>query len=52
MSKRKNLKPARVALKSIKGERNVSELASQYGVYPTQTHLWKNALLRGAPEIF
>ena len=55
MSKRKNHKPAfkaRVALEVIKGERTVSELASHYGVHPTQIHQWKKALLEGAPEVF
>ena len=55
MSKRKNHKPAfkaRVALETIKGERTVAELASQYGVHPTQIHQWKKALLAGAPEVF
>ena len=55
MSKRKNHKPdfkARVALEAIKGEQTVSELASRYGVHPTQIHQWKHALLDGAPEVF
>lgn len=55
MTKRKNHKPAfkaRVALEAIKGERTAAELASQYGVHPTQIHQWKKALLAGAPEVF
>ena len=55
MTKRKNHKPAfkaRVALEAIKGERTAAELASQYGVHPTQIHQWKRALLDGAPEVF
>ena len=55
MSKRKNHKPAfkaRVALEAIKVEPTVSELASRYGVHPTQIHQWKRSLLDGAPEVF
>lgn len=55
MTKRKNHKPAfkaRVALEAIKGERTAAELASQYGVHPTQIHQWKKALLDGAPDVF
>ncbi len=42
----------RVALEAVKGERTVSELAAEYGVYPTMIHKWKKALLDGAVEIF
>lgn len=55
MSNRKNHKPAfkaRVALEAIKGEQTISELASRYGVHPTQIHQWKRSLLDGAPEVF
>lgn len=55
MTKRKNHKPAfkaRVALEAIKGERTAADLASQFGVHPTQIHQWKKALLDGAPEVF
>ncbi len=31
---------ARVALEAVKGARTVSELASDYGVYPTMIHQW------------
>ena len=43
---------ARVALEAVKGERTVSELATDYGVHPTMIHQWKKALLDGAAEIF
>jgi transposase len=43
---------ARVALEAVKGERSVSELATNYGVNPTMVHLWKKALLEGAADIF
>lgn len=55
MSKRKNHSPefkAKVALEALKGERTVSELASQFGVHPTMIHSWKRALLEGASGVF
>ena len=39
-------------LEAVKGERKVSELASEYGVHPTMIHQWERALLDGAEEIF
>jgi len=41
-----------VALKAVKGEATVSELASRFGVHPTMIHQWKRALLDGAPGVF
>ncbi|WP_434802922.1 IS3 family transposase [Paracoccus albus] len=55
MSKRRNHDAgfkARVALEAVKGERTVSELASEHGVHPTMINQWKRALLEGAPDIF
>lgn len=43
---------ARVALKAVKGQHTVSELAAEYGVHPTMIHQWKKALLDGAADIF
>jgi len=43
MSKRRNHDAAfkaRVALEAVKGERTVSELATEYGVHPTMIHQW------------
>lgn len=55
MSKRKtfddNFK-AKVALEAIKGERTISELASHYGVHPTQIRQWKQHFLENANSIF
>ena len=55
MSKRRNHDAAfkaRVALEAVKGERTVSELATEYGVHPTMIHQWKRSLLEGAAGIF
>jgi transposase-like protein len=43
---------ARVALDAIKGHKTVNELASIYGVHPTQITHWKHQLQKEVPEIF
>ena len=43
---------AQVALAAVRGDRTVSELASQYGVHPTLIHNWKKQLLAGADQVF
>jgi len=43
---------AKVALAAVKEVRTISELASQFGVHPTQIHKWKRRVLDGAEELF
>lgn len=43
---------ARVALAACKGDKTLSELASQFGVHATQISTWKQRLLEGAREVF
>jgi len=43
---------AKAALAAVRGERTTSELASQFGVHPTQIGQWKRRLLEAAPELF
>ena len=43
---------ARGALEALKGLKTVNELASTYGVHPTQIAHWKHQLQKEMPEIF
>ena len=43
---------AKVAVAALKGDQTITELASRFGVHPTQIHSWKRALIEGAPELF
>ena len=40
---------AKVALEAIKGAKSVNELASRYGVHPTQVTEWKKQVLEALP---
>jgi len=43
---------AKVALAAVKADRTMAELASEFGVHPTQITKWKRQLLDGLPGIF
>ena len=43
---------ARVALEAVKGEKPISQLASEYSVHPNQIGQWKKRLLEDLPSIF
>jgi putative transposase len=43
---------ARVALEVLKGQRTLNEIASDYGVHPTQLTAWKKQILEELPQIF
>jgi len=43
---------AKVALEAIREEETVTELASRYGVHPTQIKRWKKAAAEGMIELF
>jgi len=42
----------KVALEAIKGQKTVNEIASEYGVHPTQITQWKKQVLEELPQIF
>ncbi len=42
---------ARVALEAVKGEKTVAQIASEYGVHPSQVRQWKKYLLSVLPEL-
>ena len=42
---------AKVALAAAKGDRTLSELASQFGVYPNQISAWKKQLVDQVAEL-
>ena len=43
---------AKVALAAVKGDKTVSELASQFAVHATLIHGWKKQLLDGVESLF
>ncbi len=42
----------KVAIEAIKGEKQLSELATEFGVHPQQITQWKKELLDNGPELF
>jgi transposase-like protein len=43
---------ARIALEALKEQKTVQEIASHYGVHPSQVTNWKRQAIQGAPELF
>src|SRR5260370_23350593 len=43
---------ARIALEEIKEQKTIQEIASHYGVHPSQVTNWKRQAIQGAPELF
>jgi transposase-like protein len=43
---------SKVALEAIKGQRTISEIASEYEVHPNQVSQWKRQLRDGLENVF
>jgi len=43
---------AKVAVESVKGEKTMAQLSSQYGVHVNQIRQWRKQLLEELPRIF
>ena len=43
---------AKVAMEAMRGGKPMNELASRFGLHPTQIAQWKKQALEGLPEIF
>ena len=43
---------ARVALEAIRGNKTMSEIASEFGIHPGQVADWKKTLTEGLPGVF
>lgn len=43
---------ARVALEAMKGNKTISEIASEFGIHPGQVADWKKVLTEGLPGVF
>lgn len=43
---------ARIALEAVKGEKTITQIASESGVHPNQIRQWRQHLLDVLPEVF
>jgi len=43
---------AKVALEAVKGEKTITQIASEFKVHPNQIRLWRKHLLEMLPELF
>lgn len=43
---------ARAALEAIRGARTLNEIASSYGIHPTQLRQWKKQVLESVSDVF
>jgi len=55
MGKRKSYSPefkAKVAIEAIKGEKTISQIASEFGVHPILVTKWKKQFLENSHKVF
>jgi len=43
---------SQVALEALRGDRTISEIASEYNLHPNLVGLWKKKLLKEAADVF
>jgi len=43
---------AKVALEAVKGEKTITEIASEFSVHPNQIRQWRTHLLERIPDMF
>jgi transposase len=43
---------AKVALEALKGQKTANEIATEYGIHPSQINTWKKRALEALPETF
>ena len=43
---------AKIAIEAVRGQKSITELASEFGVHPNQAGQWKKELLSNASGIF
>lgn len=41
-----------IVLETLKGEKTINEIASEYSVHPTQIHEWSKRAAEGLPSLF
>jgi transposase len=45
-------KKADIVIELLKEEKTIAQIASEYGIHPTQLSQWKKTALEGLPELF
>jgi transposase len=45
-------KKAEIVLELLREEKTIAQIATEYGIHPTQLSQWKKTALEGLPELF